>query len=173
MKVSLDLGSGPAPKNPFSAEKVVGADLVSFGSGVLVCNLGFEPLPFEDSSVDYCTAFDLLEHIPRVGGVAPNRNPFIFLMNEVWRVLRADGLFFSQTPAFPSANAFSDPTHVNYITADTIRYFASELTGDGKIIVDDRLDLGRRYGFNGNFVALRNYGTARYGHQIWLLRAKK
>ena len=171
--IAVDLGCGPSPKNPFSADNVIGIDLINFGSGIVECELGFEPIPLPDSSADFVTAFDVLEHIPRSGGNKPNRNPFIYLMNEVWRILKPNGRFFAQTPTYPNPNAFSDPTHVNLITSETIRYFATEITGDGHRLQDDRIQLGKRYGFAGRFDALRNYATPAYGHQIWLLQALK
>ena len=173
MKISIDLGSGPEPKNPFKAENVIGIDLQDFGPNVKKCEIGFEPLPFEDSSVDFCTAFDFLEHVPRFGGAYPNRNPFIFVMNEIWRVLKNGGKFYAETPAYPFPTAFGDPTHVNYITSDTVRYFATERMGDGMLLRDGKLQLGQRYGFKGEFIALRNFTEQAYGHQIWLLGAIK
>jgi SAM-dependent methyltransferase len=173
MKYSLDLGSGPSPKNPFKADRCVGIDVISFNNSVIACDLGFQKLPFDDSSVDFCSAFDLIEHIPRIGGQSPNKNPFIFLMNEVWRVLKPGGRFFAQTPAYPYPTAFSDPTHVNIITPDTILYFGLIVHGDGVRVPDDRQVLGKRYGFIGDFNILRNYSKQEYGHQIWLLEALK
>ncbi len=173
MTISLDLGSGPHPKNPFKADIALGLDVAALSDAVQACELGIDPLPFANSSVDFVTAFDLIEHIPRTGGQKPNANPFIYLMNEVWRVMKPGGQFYAQTPAYPFPSAFSDPTHVNVITADTVRYFAAEKLGDGSLIADDRLELGRRYGFKGRFTALRNYSSQTYGHQIWLLVAEK
>jgi hypothetical protein len=94
-------------------------------------------------------------------------------MNEIWRVLRPRGQFYAETPAYPFPTAFSDPTHVNVITPDTVRYFASERLGDGTLMADNRIELCRRYGFKGKFTALRNYSNQAYGHQIWLLVAEK
>lgn len=173
MTLSLDLGSGPFPKNPFNAENAKGLDIVNFNQDVSICNLGYEPLPYADSSVDYVTAFDLIEHIPRTSHNNEIRNPFIFLMNEIFRVLKSNGLFYAQTPAYPYPTAFSDPTHVNFITPDTIKYFGKELTGDGVLLEDDRFELGQRYGFNGDFLILRNQSNQQYGHQIWLVKAIK
>jgi SAM-dependent methyltransferase len=170
MSKSIDLGSGPNPKNPFNADDVLGVDLTRFNDNVICCDLGFQSLPIADASVDYVSAFDLIEHIPRTGGVGANRNPFIFLMNEIFRVLKINGQFYAQTPAYPYPTAFSDPTHVNFITPDTIKYFGKEVTGDGHIVEDDRFSLGQRYGFNGNFLILRNQTSQQYGHQVWLLR---
>ena len=65
--------------------------------------------------------------------------PFIRLMNEVWRVLTPGGRFYALTPAYPHAEAFTDPTHVNIITDQTHTSFCSDPP------------LGRMYGFTGNF----------------------
>lgn len=82
-------------------------------------------------------------------------------------------MFFAKTPAYPYPTAFRHPTHVNIITADTLWYFAAELMSDGRLRSDDRLQLGRRYGFKGEFHALRNWSDQAFGHQVWLLRAIK
>ena len=50
MKLSLDLGSGPNPRNPFKADKVFGLDVDAFNDAVQKCDIGMEPLPFADSS---------------------------------------------------------------------------------------------------------------------------
>lgn len=44
-------------------------------------------------------------------------------MNEVHRVLKPNGIFLHQTPAYPSTVAFRDPTHVNIITEETIPHY--------------------------------------------------
>lgn len=128
---SLDLGCGSAPRNPFNASSLFGVDIrVGQESIAEKCVLGFEDLPYEDEYFDYVTAFDLLEHIPRVYF---DKNmlttPFINLINDVHRVLKDGGLFFASTPAYPSAAAFCDPTHVNFITWDTVNYFCGSEMG--------------------------------------------
>jgi len=65
---------------------------------------------------------------------------FVELMNEIYRVLKVGGLFFSFTPAFPAAAAWRDPTHVNIITEETFPLY-----------FDDVNRLASIYGFQGHF----------------------
>ena len=114
---SLDLGCGPTPKNFFNADIVYGIDVRDeLEKNIYKADLITEKIPFEDDFFDFVTAHDFIEHIPRVLYL-PNRTyPFIELMNEIYRVLKPSGKFRSLTPAFPSAAAFFDPTHLNFIT---------------------------------------------------------
>jgi FkbM family methyltransferase len=148
---SLDLGSGLTPRNPFNAEKVVGIDLgaenlvavqrpSTADYEVLQHDLILEPLPFGDQEFDYVTAFDFLEHVPRLIYTPKRRTPFIDLMNEIYRVLKPEGVLLSVTPAFPQPAAFQDPTHVNIITEDTFRFYFDHVNRWARI-----------YGFTGAF----------------------
>ena len=130
--VAVDLGCGPAPKNLFGATKSLGVDLFEDTEKVILkCQLGFEKLPFDDGSVDYLTAYDVLEHIPRFARLPEHGNtPFIFLMNECYRVLKEGGVFLSKTPVYPYHDAFQDPTHNNIMTVGTLKtYFSNEKVG--------------------------------------------
>ncbi len=105
-------------------------------------NLALEPIPFASDLFDSVSAFDFIEHVPRVlNGTEPNTTcfPFVRLMDEVWRVLAPGGLFYALTPCYPSAPAFMDPTHVNIITDRTHEYFCGEQP------------IARMYGFEGRF----------------------
>lgn len=141
-QVGVDLGCGRQPNNFFSLPKMLGIDLKEDESaGVIACDLSQGVLPFSDASVDFVSAYDLVEHIPRWdyrSGVV--RFPFVELMTEIHRVLSPGGLFLSFTPAYPSPKAFQDPTHVNIITEDTFPLYFSGSN-----------PWSRPYGFEGTF----------------------
>jgi len=143
---ALDIGCGEKPRNLFESVNPYGWDIRgSQESSVMGVDLFHEPIPFPDHFFDYVTAYDFIEHIPRVltSRTGETRFPFIDLMNEIYRVLKPGGLFFSKTPAFPSKEVFQDPTHVNIITEDTFpMYFCSD-AGNGLF--------AKIYGFNGSF----------------------
>ncbi len=149
-KHHLDLGCGGKPRNPYSYEMVSGIDLVAHpikesGVEIKTANLAIDEIPYPDGTFDSVSAFDFLEHIPRVltGGEFGTRFPFIELMNEIWRVLKHNGVFYALTPGYPSKEVFIDPTHVNFITDGTHTYFC-----EGRCY-------GRNYGFTGLFKVKR------------------
>jgi SAM-dependent methyltransferase len=83
------------------------------------------PLPFDDNSVDSVSAFDFLEHLPRLGTLGPGSvTTYIDWINEIGRVLRPGGVFIAFTPRFPHPASVADPTHVNFITRDSVNYIA-------------------------------------------------
>lgn len=138
---TLDIGSGPVPKNPFGADTVIGADLrENKCNNVLYADLVGGALPFENESFDYVTAYDVLEHIQRVVSVnGATVFPFVSLINEVFRVLKSGGIFFCIQPCFPAKQAFQDPTHVNIMTEDTMYLYFCEPAW------------ARIYGYSGSF----------------------
>ena len=142
---ALDLGSGVRPKNDFQASQVWGLDIAeSDNPNHVVCDASTEKLPLASESFDIVTAYDFLEHIPRVALINGSTTfPFIELMNEVFRILKLGGHFYSYTPVFPRKSAFQDPTHVNIMTKDTLRAYFS---GSDPI--------ARIYGFNGSFAVI-------------------
>jgi SAM-dependent methyltransferase len=147
----LDIGCGDRPKNPYGRGKLYGLDIAENVGGAPVdvystANLALEKIPFDDNFFDSVSAYDFLEHMPRVicfPGQNTMRFPFVELMNEIWRVLKNDGLFYASTPCYPSQEAFIDPTHVNFITKNSHIYFTRPFC------------LAKIYGFVGNFDVVR------------------
>lgn len=147
----LDLGCGLTPRNPYGHTDLYGCDIRSIeedlskiGFHYRQVNLTLEPLPFPDDYFDSISAFDFLEHVPRQIALPSGQTtgPFINLMNEIFRTLKPGGRFLALTPAYPHPAVFSDPTHVNFITAQTHEYFVGPQPG------------GAIYGFKGHFEAL-------------------
>ena len=92
---TLDLGCGTKPRNPFSADTVFGVDITDVGiSNIVQSDLSQSPIPFENGSMDDITAFDFIEHVPRIIYLPTIRLSFIELMNEIHRVLKPRGIFF-------------------------------------------------------------------------------
>ena len=142
----LDLGCGAHPRNPYQRGSLSGIDIRPMpeakGFDHRVANLVLHPIPFPDDSFGSVSAFDFIEHVPRILATADGSDtmfPFVRLMQEVWRVLAPGGLFYALTPAFPSPEAFVDPTHVNIVTDQTHAYFCGAQP------------LARMYGFEGRF----------------------
>jgi len=149
----LDLGCGATPRNPFSAQMLVGTDFAAFNR-VNTETLRFvaadltQKLPFENQSFTSISAFDVLEHIPRWERTQEGSIvfPFVQLMSEIHRLLKPGGIFYAVTPGYPSPAAFQDPTHINFITPETVDYFSGSSV--------HARSLG--YGFDGDFEVLHN-----------------
>lgn len=147
--IHIDLGSGNQIRNPLNYANKFGADYKlpskqDANSEFFIFDLT-KDFPFKNDSIASFSAFDVIEHIPRWER-DPNdgmRFPFLHFMNEVNRCLIPGGVFLAVTPAYPSPAAFQDPTHVNIITEETIKYFEKlgharnldyEYSGDFKIV---------------------------------------
>ncbi len=148
----LDLGSGSNPRNPYFKDEVFGIDIIDIQSDsdkfhYKKANLVTQRIPFQDSYFDSVSAFDFLEHVPRIrihdNGITTF--PFILLMDEIYRVLKNNGMFYAVTPFYPNISAFQDPTHVNIITRNTHEYFCGEYC------------YAKNYGFIGNYKLVRSY----------------
>jgi len=145
----LDLGCGANPRNPYDATLLYGIDILERHSNTNFiyksANVVLEKIPFSDNEFDSVSAYDFLEHIPRL--IYLNGKiifPFIELMNEIHRVLKPGGKFFAITPVYPKESAFVDPTHVNFVTKNTHKYFTQPH------------NWASMYGFCGDFIVHRS-----------------
>ncbi len=149
----LDLGCGLSPRNPYSQSELHGCDIREINEEIEALGFLYKKadlisglIPYPDNYFNSVSAFDFLEHIPRqiVDSNGSVKNSFVDLMSEIHRVLVPDGLLIAATPGVPHHAAFSDPTHVNFITIHTCEYFAGVNPA------------AAMYGFSGNFEILRN-----------------
>ena len=144
---TLDLGCGKFVKNFFKADRFYGVDIQDNSSlNIKKADLVLEDIPFETNSIDYITAYDFLEHIPRIIYYPERRLPFVNLMNAIYRVLKVNGIFLSYTPMYPFGEAVRDPTHVNYITQETFTLYFDNINKWASM-----------YGFEGSFVVLEQF----------------
>lgn len=166
LQKSLDIGCGRKLRNPFLADQIFGVDLIDF-ENVIKHDVIANRLPFEDNKFDCCTAYDFLEHVPRVT-IKDGKTvfPFIELISDIYRILKPNGLFLHVTPAYPSKLAFQDPTHVNIITENTFPKYFCSIKEFGK------RPKARMYGFDGEFTLLKQ-GWVNEHWVISLLRAEK
>lgn len=129
--ISLDLGCG------FRKAGSIGIDATAENTDAdLICLLGFDPLPFADDSVDEVACRDFLEHIPKAVFVESERRlryPVMYLMDEIWRVLKPGGMFRSWTPMYPHPEVFQDPTHLSAWTIKSMDYFCGLYPGAKRI----------------------------------------
>lgn len=146
----LDLGCGRFPRNPYARGRLSGIDIRAMAEAAdfdyRLANLALQPIPHANDAFGSVSAYDFIEHVPRILMTPDGRDtrfPFVQLMQEVWRVLAPGGLFYALTPAFPNPEAFTDPTHVNIITDRTHEYFCGQTP------------MARIYGFQGAFKAVR------------------
>lgn len=77
-----------------------------------------EGLPYDDNTVNEIRAFDFLEHIPMY--------KTIFVIEEIYRVLKHGGLFEHFTPSTDGRGAFQDPTHKSFWNINSWFYFMDD-----------------------------------------------
>jgi SAM-dependent methyltransferase len=84
-----------------------------------VCRLGLDRLPLPDDSVDLVYAWHVLEHV----GTQGETDAWFFCWEELYRVLKADGLVVLSSPYYDSIWAWSDPTHTRVISEHSFAFF--------------------------------------------------
>lgn len=108
----LNLGSGLSSEKDF-----INIDIREDFYPDVVCNIE-DGLPYDDESVDMVLAKDFLEH------VRPEK--VIFVIEEIWRVLKRGGKFEHMTPSTDGRGAFQDPTHRSFWNYNSWLYFTND-----------------------------------------------
>ena len=80
-----------------------------------VVDIAHDKLPFEDSSLDAVYSQDFMEHIP------PETK--VHVINEIWRVLKPDGVMEHFIPNAGSRNDFGSPSHLSHWNLQQFEHF--------------------------------------------------
>jgi hypothetical protein len=96
--VKIDIGCGPN-----KAEGFIGLDRIAFPGVDHVLNVGVDPLPFGDGSIEEARMSHFLEHL-----TATERCQ---LLNELYRVMKPGAQCTIIVPHWASSRAYGDPTH--------------------------------------------------------------
>jgi len=112
MSVKLHLGSGTNPKKGWI--NLDGRDLPE----VDVVRDVLRGLPFDDDKIDYIYSENFLEHMPQ--------DEVIWIMNEMWRVMKVGGEMQHLIPMAGTENFYQDPTHLSHWIPETISYFIKD-----------------------------------------------
>ena len=109
--LNLNLGCGARPM-----KDTIGIDSTNTKAADIVHDLNKGLKMFKNGEVDNVYAYNFLEHIDN----------YIFLVEEVWRVLKKGGKFHVVVPFFTHADAFTDPTHKRFFTISSFMYFEED-----------------------------------------------
>lgn len=93
----------------------INLDIIAKKGINIIHDLNKLPLPFTNNSFDYILCKNILEHI--------NYFP---LMNELYRILKKNGILKIKIPHFTSRSNYTDPTHINKFSSNTFHYFINK-----------------------------------------------
>ncbi|HUD03991.1 MAG TPA: hypothetical protein VMR73_00675 [Candidatus Paceibacterota bacterium] len=103
-------------------EGFINIDTVALPTVDIVADIS-KGIPLPDNSVIEVRANYILEHIKDT----------VFIMEEMYRVCKADAKVKIKVPYFKSTAAFKDPTHVSFFTERTFEYFDRDYIENGKL----------------------------------------
>lgn len=109
-KVFLDLGCGVRKRDGF-----LGIDRRYFKGVDLVADVD-KSLPFKDNVIGAIYSNYFLEHT----------TDLLAIFQEIYRVCKDGAIVEFIVPYYTSINAFKDPTHKQFFTEETFRYFTQD-----------------------------------------------
>jgi len=107
---TLSVGCGRQQFRP----NVVRLDKSSEVKPDVVWDLDKFPYPFNDSSFSNIECFDVIEHLTDIAKT----------LEELYRILKPNGLLKITTPHFSCSNSFVDPTHRWHLSYFSFDYFS-------------------------------------------------
>lgn len=101
----------------------------------VIWDLNCHPLPFIDNTFDEIHAYDVLEHLGRLG----DYRFFFREFSEYARILKPKGLFFASVPSTQSSWLFGDPSHTRVINENSLVFLQQGAYNDlvGKTQMSD------------------------------------
>lgn len=122
--IKLDLCCGANKHGP----DWFGMDILDLPGVDLVWDIIVTPWPLPDECVNVAVASHVLEHIPKTqviykDGRLQTINPFLMVMNEMWRVMKPGGSFAVAVPHGASPGFMQDPTHTSQHNEMSWSYF--------------------------------------------------
>lgn len=125
--IYVDLGCGI-----HKSEGFIGVDVFASDNVDVIADLDGH-FPFPDNSIDLVKAHNIIEHLP----------DRIHTMNEIWRILKPNGIVDISVPSTDGRGAFQDPTHVSFWNVNSFMYYSNQHPA--------YLNLCKTYGFKGEY----------------------
>lgn len=86
----------------------------------IVHDLNIFPWPFEDSRFDIIHAYNILEHLGSQG----DSNHFFLTFEEIWRILKPNGILRASVPRHNSIWMWGDPGHRRIINEGSLIFLS-------------------------------------------------
>jgi SAM-dependent methyltransferase len=111
--LNIDLGAGKNPRQGY-----IGVDSIDFGNGNIICNIGDDRWPWEDSTVDAAHCSHTIEHLTNFN----DKWQRVHFFNELWRCLKPGASCSLIFPHWSSDRYYGDPTHKEVISPFAFYY---------------------------------------------------
>lgn len=128
MRRELLLGSGVNRQKRFAEvgremwENLTTLDINPEVAPDVIHDLNRLPLPFEANHFDEIHAYHVLEHV----GAQGDYRFFFAQWEDFWRILKPDGQFVGETPAWHCEWAWADPGHTRVITPSSLLFLSQK-----------------------------------------------
>lgn len=137
MSKKLNVGCGKNIK-----EGYINLDIKQIPGIDVIHDLNKFPYPLKSNDFDEILCQDILEHVDNL----------LLVMNEIYRILKPNGLLKIRVPHFTSSIAFNDPTHKHFFAWDSFNYFLKSNPYNFYVdfsfeIVERKIEFGKKLAF--------------------------